>query len=372
MDFLRAQRKEKRMKTLFLGDVCPHKSSFDKFKNKEIDRIFGDTLPIFSGRDFICVNLECALTETRDAIKKFGPALGAPIETAEVLKSVGVSLCALSNNHIFDLGTAGARDTLAALSAVGLDTTGFGENESDARRNYFFEKDGERIAVVAVCEHEYSYALPDRMGARGYDPYETMEDIRAAKAEADRVIVLYHGGKEFSAYPSPRLHKLCRAMVKNGADLVLCQHSHCIGCYEAFEGGHILYGQGNFHFMDPDPHESWYTALAVEYDTKKNEISFIPIRSTDDDIMLAKGEDRERILADFEKRNGELASGTWIEGWRAFCESAREKYTEAVANAYAPDATEVQNHYFAHLLDCEAHTDVWREIFKTWNHTNCK
>ena len=26
---------------------------------------------------------------------------------------------------------------------------------------------------------------------------------------------------------------------------------------------------------------------------------------------------------------------------------------------------------FGHYLDCEAHTDVWRELFKTYNHTNC-
>jgi hypothetical protein len=25
---------------------------------------------------------------------------------------------------------------------------------------------------------------------------------------------------------------------------------------------------------------------------------------------------------------------------------------------------------FCHYLDCEAHTDVWRELFYTWNHTN--
>jgi hypothetical protein len=129
------------MKTLLLGDVCPHTSSYDKFKNKEIDRIFGDVLPIFEGRDFIAVNLECALTETDGKIKKFGPALAAPIETAEVLKSVGVNLCGLSNNHIFDLGTGGIRDTLAALSAAGLDFTGFGKDETDARKNYFFEHD---------------------------------------------------------------------------------------------------------------------------------------------------------------------------------------------------------------------------------------
>ena len=27
---------------------------------------------------------------------------------------------------------------------------------------------------------------------------------------------------------------------------------------------------------------------------------------------------------------------------------------------------------FAHYLDCEAHMDVWRELFPTWNLTNEK
>ena len=75
-------------------------------------------------------------------------------------------------------------------------------------------------------------------------------------------------------------------------------------------------------------------------------------------------------MAAFAKRNEELKNGTWMEGWRAFCEEAREKYTAAVAKAYASGADETENAYFAHLLDCEAHTDVWREIFPTWNQTN--
>ena len=36
--------------------------------------------------------------------------------------------------------------------------------------------DGKKIAVIAVCEHEYSYALEDRMGTREYDTYETNDE----------------------------------------------------------------------------------------------------------------------------------------------------------------------------------------------------
>ena len=359
------------MKALFLGDVCPCKKGVDLFKTEDLDKIFGDTRTLTEGKDFVSVNLECALTDSTEKIRKFGPALAAPPVTAKVLSEFGVNLCGLSNNHSFDLGIKGIRDTIDALNSAGVAYTGFGENYEDSRKNYVFENDGERICVIAVCEHEYSYALENRMGARPYDEYDTMEDIREAKKNADRVAVLYHGGKEFSAYPSPRLRKLCHAMVKCGADLVLCQHSHCIGCYEKYLEGHVVYGQGNFHFLDPDPRESWYSELAVHYDTKSNEISFTPIRTTDDYISLAKGEDARKIMADFEKRNQELRDGTWRMGWHKFCEDMKPRYVEPIAKACLPESTEIDNAYFGHMLDCEAHTDVWRELFKTWNHTNC-
>ena len=359
------------MKTLFLGDVCPCKYGVELFKTGDLDKIFGDVRNITDAKDFVCVNLECAITESTDKIRKFGPNLAAPLETADVLRRFGVNLCGLSNNHSFDLGIKGIEDTITALGAAGVDYTGWGDNYEDSRKNYYFEKDGEKICIIAVCEHEYSYALENRMGARPYDEYDTIEDIRAAKENANRVIVLYHGGKEFSAYPSPRLHKLCHAMARAGADLILCQHSHCIGCYEEYDECHILYGQGNFHFLDPDPREGWYTELAVEYDTKTGKISFIPLRTTDYYISLAKGEDAKSIMDAFEKRSEELQNGEWKLGWHAFCDGMRDRYIEAIGKAGCDNSTEIDNAYFGHMLDCEAHTDVWRELFPTWNQTNC-
>jgi poly-gamma-glutamate synthesis protein (capsule biosynthesis protein) len=360
------------MKSLFFSDLSPSRDSKELFRNKEVDRLFTDVTSIMKDSEFTFVNLECALTESTDAIKKFGPALSAPKETVEILKGLGVSLCGLSNNHTFDLGIKGIEDTLAALEEGGMPYTGFGKNYEDSRKDYIFEKNGERLAIIIVCEHEYSYALENRMGARPFDEFDTMEDIREARKTADRVIVLYHGGKEYSRYPSPRLMRVCHAMAKCGADLVICQHSHCIGCYEKFENCHILYGQGNFHFISKaNEKEGWYTSLAVKYDTKSHEIGFVPIRTVDDGITLAKGEDAKEIMAAFEKRNEELKTGEWRRGWHDFCLSMQDKYINSIKKACNDDSTEIDNAYFGHMLDCEAHTDVWRELFPTWNQTNC-
>ncbi len=359
------------MKTLFLGDFSPSSTSKESFRRKETDILFNDVAEHIKKSEFTFVNLECALTESTESIKKFGPPLSAPKETAEILKELGVDLCGLSNNHIFDLGIKGMEDTFAALKANGLDYTGWGDNYEDSRKNYIVERDGEKIAIIAVCEHEYSYALDNRMGARPYDEYNTIEDVREAKKTADRVIVIYHGGKEYCRYPSPRLMRACRAMARAGADMVLCQHSHCISCYEEYEGCHILYGQGNFHFISNTKElECWFTGLLVDYDTKSHEITFTPIRALSDGIELAKGEDKAKILAEFEARNEEIQNGKWKDGWHAFCESMRDKYTDVVAKAFAEGSTAIEDDLFGHFLDCEAHTDVWRELFKTYNHTN--
>lgn len=360
------------MKTLILGDLSPSKTSKESFRRKETDILFRDVKPLMQASEFTFVNLECAVTESEESIKKYGPALSAPYETVEVLRELGVTVCGLSNNHTFDRGISGITDTISALRDVNIDYTGWGDNYEDSRKNYYYEKDGERLAIVAVCEHEYSYALDDRMGARPFDEFDTLDDIREAKKNADRVIVCYHGGKEYCRYPSPRLIKVCRAMAKAGADVVLCQHTHCIGCYEEFSGCHILYGQGNFHFLGLKSVECWYTGFAVQYDTKSHKIDFIPTRALSDGICLAQGADKEDILSTFKKRNEELKNGEWVKGWLEFCESVKENYTKYIAKVCAPGSTPDEDAPLGHYIDCEAHCDVLREIFKTWNYTNCK
>ena len=358
------------MKILLVGDICPSKTTRTLFEEENIDALFADVLSIFKSKDFIFANLECAITDSQGAIKKHGPNLKAPIQTASVLKKLGITCLGLSNNHIFDFGIKGYEDTIKTLDEVGIEYTGFGKDLQDSRRNYYYELNGEKICIIAVCEHEYSYALEDRMGSRPFDEFETIEDIRSAKQNADRVIVIYHGGKEFCKYPSPRLVRACHAMARAGADVILGQHSHCIGTYEQYENCHILYGQGNFHFASISTREEWFTELAVEYDSKTGQIEFIPIRSTENSITLAKGDDKEQIMNDFEKRCEEQKNGEWKSGWHKFCVDNSDFYVGFLNKALEDDADEIEKGMISHFLDCEAHNDVLRELYPSFNLSN--
>lgn len=360
------------MKILIAADLVPTAQTADDFASGNLDRLFGKVQDVAKRCDRFIVNLECALTESENAIKKFGPNLKGPKKTADTIKALGVTDVALANNHVFDYGIEGLEDTMSALDSAGLPYFGIGDNDTESRRPYFIEAEGKRIAIINVCEHEYTYALPNRMGANPFDPFLTMQDIREAKAKADFLIVLYHGGKEFCGYPSPRLRNLCHEMVYCGADAVITQHSHCIGCYEEFEGAHILYGQGNFNFSYPaysERRECWKTSLLTVLDiTDRIEIEFLPIYDTGYGCDLAEGEKKEKIIAEFEGRNAELLDGRWLDGWERFCHGDMMPYY-AKAARHTVEGVD-KDELFAHYLDCEAHLDVWHTIFKTWNHTN--
>lgn len=352
------------MKILFCADLYPTSRSAEAFINGDAETLFGDVLPLMKEADRVVVNLECALTHSDNAIAKFGPNMKADPQCINAIKAAHVTDVVLANNHVFDYGIPGLKDTLAVLDEAEIPYTGVGENDTDSRKIYYIEDGGKRIAIVNVCEHEYTYALPDRMGANPFDPFITMRDVREAKRCADFVIVVYHGGKEMCRYPSPRLCNLAHELVINGADAVLCQHSHCIGCYEEYNGAHIVYGQGNFHFTGKTTTEIWTTGMAVELDiTDKVGIKFYPYHAEGITISLAKGELYDKLTSEFAERNENLKNGKWLSCWHDFCESMREVYENAANREKNPDL-------FAHYLDCEAHTDVWRELNKTWNYTN--
>ena len=359
------------MKLLFGADLVPCPSTEKNFVEKNHKIVWGDIDSVVKNYDRFVVNLECALTKEEKGISKFGPNIKADPLCADSIKDFGVTDVMLANNHVFDFGIKGFVDTMENLDRVGLPYTGVGKDDTDSRKIYYIEDESVKIAIVNVCEHEYSYALPYRMGANPYVPFETMRDIKKAKENADHVIVVYHGGKEHSRYPSPRLLEHMREMVLSGASVVLTQHSHCIGCYEEYEGGHIVYGQGNLNFVAPTTRETWKTSLMVGVNATKDSISldFYPIYQKEDGMDLATGEKAKEIMDAFYARNEELKNGEWVKGWLAFVEENGDMYTYMLSPQYAIDFKneEQGKQVLAHFIDCEAHLDVVRELYRSWH-----
>ena len=134
------------MKLAIAGDVSVTESNAKYFAEQNVKILFNDVPSVWKDCDRVIVNLETAITDKNTPIKKFGPNLKAPFGTVETLKEAGVTDLALSNNHIFDFGKAGLKDTVSEIKKNGLSFTGIGENYLESRKNLVLSDN----AVTAV------------------------------------------------------------------------------------------------------------------------------------------------------------------------------------------------------------------------------
>lgn len=298
------------------ADVVPTASNLTAFQS-ETPQLLKDGLEeIWNAADLRLFNLETPLADRESSINKCGPHLIAPTKCAAGLAALRPGAVCLGNNHILDQGEAGLLSTLAALKSREIAAFGAGDDLDEADKPYFFVQHGVHIGVYAVCEHEFSCATDRRGGANPIDPVNLGDRIRALKSSCERLIVLVHGGREHYEYPSPELQKLCRKMAECGASLVICQHSHCIGSAEKWNGATIVYGQGNFIFDAADGGAGFDTGLLVRYrvgDYGADEVDYVPAVRVSGGAALAGEKQAAEILEGFERRSRRLR----IEGFVA-------------------------------------------------------
>lgn len=300
------------MNIIIGADLVPTKSNTELFAAGDIRSLLGDELcGIIKGASYRIFNLETPFTDIETPIEKAGPALRARTDTVNGYVAMGCNLLTLANNHILDQGQQGLKSTCDVLKRKHIDYVGVGATPKEAALPYIFEFAGKKVGVYACAEHEFSIVSECEPGANPFEPLESLDDINSLKKQCDFVIVLYHGGKEHYRYPSPYLQKVCHRMIDKGADLVICQHSHCIGCEEHYNSGIIVYGQGNFLFDHSDD-ECWKTSLLVSLD-EKLEISYIPLVKAGNAVRIADREKKAEILEGFKKRSHEIKQKGFVE-----------------------------------------------------------
>lgn len=372
------------MNILIGADLVPTDSNIELFASGDTKALLGEELNnILQKADYRIFNLEVPLTDREQPIPKCGPNLIAPTKCVAGYKAMHVDLLTLANNHILDQDQQGLTSTCSVLDAAGIAYTGVGQTPEEAAKPYIFECDGKKIGVYACAEHEFSIVTEHSAGANPIDLLETPDHIAALKAECDYVIVLYHGGKEHYRYPSPNLQKVCRKLVEKGADLVVCQHSHCIGCEEKYLHGTIVYGQGNFLF-DMSEMNEWQTSLLIEFND--GIISYTPLKKHKDKVRMANSVESKEILTEFRKRSDAIKDSQFIENkYKEFATDKIYEYLLVLSGSSNSKILRLINKIFRHkyfkyhlsrkyaasaiisilnYLECEAHSEVIIEGLK--------
>lgn len=366
------------------ADLVPTDSNIDLFASADVETLIGkDIKKLLDSASFTIFNLEVPLTDLSTPIKKCGPNLIAPTKTIAGLKAINPHFFTLANNHILDQGEQGLKSTTALLDKCGIDYAGAGKDVEEAAKPYIFEHDGKKIGIYCCAEHEFTIATENTPGANPFDPLNSLDHVMELKKQCDYVIVLYHGGKEHYRYPAPYLQKVCRKLVDKGADIVVCQHSHCIGCEEKWHEGTIVYGQGNFLF-DAADNEYWNTSLLIELNIgNKLEVSYIPLCKNENVVQMAGKTEAETILKQFHKRSSDILCKDFIqENYSKFAESMILGYYYRISGKFSSFLpiriiNKLSNYLFLRLmygpeekiiiencLECEAHRELFSQFLK--------
>lgn len=304
------------------GDLVQTDDNKDLFESGDIENLLGPgIIEVINKADATIFNLEAPLTSHDTPIyKPEAPCIASSpkcINTFNALKNLNIQLIAsCANNHIKDFGIKGITDTINLLSDNGIEHIGVSDkNQSIAKKPIILNKDNICVGLYSCAENEFSIANDSVGGANGYDPLTTFDDISILKSQCDKVIVLFHAGRENYQYPSPQLQRVCRKMIDSGADVIICQHSHCIGCEELYNSGRIIYGQGNFIF-----HRTkialWYTGLMISINvTKDNKltIDYNVVQNSIPYVRLAEEITKQNILSQFNRRSEEIKHIGFIE-----------------------------------------------------------
>jgi hypothetical protein len=172
-------------------------------------------------------------------------AFQTPPSYARWLQEAGFTVMNLANNHAYDFGAGGLRQTTDALAGVGLEWTGRPGQITVQKVG------GIRVALVGFAPYPWAQSLTDIAAAKKL--------VRKAERSADVVVVTMHAGAE----GSNRQHvkrgtelylgenrgdsmRFAHAVVDAGADLVVGSGPHVLRGMEWYKGRLIAYSLGNF------------------------------------------------------------------------------------------------------------------------------
>jgi hypothetical protein len=288
------------VKVLVTGDFFGGYKVEKLIDNKQYDILFGEFISNIRESDISITNLESPLFDfLLPPLKKTGPALKAKTNVLDALEYAGFNLLTLANNHILDYGIKGLNNTINAITNSKMDYIGVGNSLKEAKKIKYIKKGVCTLAIINFCENEWSTADDENPGANPFSPVENFYDIKVAKENADKVIVILHGGIEFSSYPTVSFKATCRFFVDAGADAVICHHTHFISGFEEYNKGVIFYGLGNFIFDNLNyKNHQWNFGFAVQLNFKLDSLDFkiIPYKQCNEQtglVLLNEEENKE-------------------------------------------------------------------------------
>lgn len=237
----------------FVGDIMPG----GVLHNRTL-RVQDELQQIFDGLDLRIGTLECAIgdTPTFDPVKMGlkQDVIYAPNSDLKKLSELRVDCVSLANNHAFDLGAEGLKNTITQLDKLGIAHCGAGMNAKEANAPVILTVKGKSIGIIGICDFRdetvgyVPIATDSCPGMNSIKDGKYINQIKHLKEITDYVIIMIHWGIEHSFWPTPSMLDVARKCINSGADIIVGGHQHRVQPVTEIKGHPVFWGLGNFLF----------------------------------------------------------------------------------------------------------------------------
>lgn len=228
------------------------------------------------------------------------PTFNGPQAFGDAMTGYGFNLVSLANNHALDMGVTGVNNSLAYWKTkTNVVTSGVYASQADREAIHIHEVNGIKYAffswtygmngLQSPADQPYMVACYD-----GHEQ-EMLNQITAAKKEADVVIVAMHWGTEYVMDATPEQQRIGQELADAGADIIIGNHPHCIGPVQWLNNHKTIcfYALGNLVAGQYDMSRIEMMAALNIQKTTQNGKSTVEIKDVKADLMYCYATPRE-------------------------------------------------------------------------------
>jgi hypothetical protein len=253
----------KSIRVLFTGDMMFDRGVRSQVNIRGFESVIGPASTTFSTHDLVVANLEGTITsypsklvlENNKAIPGFQFTFRP--DTAEALKTAGVDIVSLANNHSMDFGKDGEKQTRSYLDKAGVGFFGSYYNNQNISTTTCPAED---FCIGLVAWNEFGQTNGESI----------VSEIERLSSTTDYIVVYPHWGVEYQSQPTAQQRQLAQLWIDNGADIIVGHHPHIVQRIEMYQGKPIFYSLGNTLF---DQYFSFNTThgiiLSIEFKKEK-------------------------------------------------------------------------------------------------------
>ncbi len=208
-------------------------------------------------------------------------------DTTDRLKSIGIKMVNIANNHSYDCYSKGFESTKKYLIEAGIDYTG----DTDVNKSFVIKEiNSKKVAFVGIDR-----TVSDTSIEKYY------ELVKKLKPENDFVVVDIHWGTEYSLLETQSQISVAHGLIDSGVDVIFGHHPHVVEPVRLYKNKAIFYSLGNFVFDQTGKEENTGIGAGVVWKDDLTKYTIHPFNIKLFAPALMKGEEMQKYCDKFLK-----------------------------------------------------------------------